>query len=123
MSTQAFNPVLSPLQSLVIIGQYDLKVTKGTIYLSGAILTSANPCHRVYASVTHAIAPLICVYNTRDPYEVCQLELSACNSGIRSLKNISPLFERIWNQKAKVGAASSPSSIGSRSFVVVSFQY
>ncbi|KAI9804123.1 MAG: hypothetical protein M1825_001525 [Sarcosagium campestre] len=84
-------------ETLCVLGQFDLRVKEGVIRLVGATLPQGS-IHRVYSSVVHSI-PLIQCVPSENPEREAVLELHACKSGLRLLKRISPMFDRIWNEK------------------------
>ena len=109
------------IQTLAIVGQYDIWVRKGAISISGALLRASSTLHRVYAPTTHAI-PVI--RPSLDPYgsgpQSSEITFLSCGSGLRSLKRISTSFGRIWNGPSLGTAAEDISRPLHRSFVNVS---
>ncbi|PTU25177.1 hypothetical protein P175DRAFT_0451630 [Aspergillus ochraceoroseus IBT 24754] len=98
--------------SFVLIGQYDLWVKRGVVSLMGAKLHPSPRVYRVYAPSTHSLPVLKCVSGVDGAAEV---EFKSCHSGIYRLRELSPLYQRVWNHKntpadklslQKVGGAS-----------------
>lgn len=81
-------------QNLAIIGQYDLWVKRGVVSLMGAKLHPSTRLYRVDAPSTHSLPVIKCVSGVDGEAEV---ELKSCDSGICRLKDLSPLYQRIWN--------------------------
>ncbi|RAK92415.1 hypothetical protein BO79DRAFT_235679 [Aspergillus costaricaensis CBS 115574] len=82
--------------SLVMIGHYDLWVKRGVVSLMGAKLHPSSQVYRVYAPSTHSLPVIKCVSGVNGEAEV---EFKSCHSGIYRLKELSPLYQRIWNGK------------------------
>lgn len=86
------------MQTLTLLGQYDIWVRKGAIVISGATLHASSKIYRVYAPSTHSL-PVI--RSCRDPfgpeYQPVEITILTCCSRIRLLRNLSPKFGRIWN--------------------------
>lgn len=60
----------------------------------GAKLHPSPRVYRVYAPSTHSLPIIKCVAGVEGEAEV---ELKSCNSGLCRLKDISPMYQRIWN--------------------------
>lgn len=60
----------------------------------GAKLHPSTRLYRVYAPSTHSLPVIKCVSGVDGEAEV---ELKSCESGICRLKDLSPLYQRIWN--------------------------
>ncbi|PYI07266.1 hypothetical protein BO78DRAFT_367178 [Aspergillus sclerotiicarbonarius CBS 121057] len=82
--------------SLVMLGHYDLWVKRGVVSLMGAKLHPSSRVYRVYAPSTHSLPVIKCVSGVNGEAEV---EFKSCHSGIYRLKDLSPLYQRIWNGK------------------------
>jgi polynucleotide 5'-hydroxyl-kinase GRC3/NOL9 len=59
----------------------------------GAKLHPSSQLHRVYAPSTHSLPVIKCVAGIDGDAEV---EIKSCNSGIARLRDLSPLYQRIW---------------------------
>lgn len=81
-------------KNLALIGQYDLWVKRGIVSLLGAKLHPSSRVYRVYAPSTHSLPVIKCVAGVDGEAEV---EVKSCNSGISRLRDLSPLYQRIWN--------------------------
>lgn len=79
---------------MALLGQYDLWVKRGVISLMGAKLHPSKKSYRVYAPSTHSLPVIKCVSGVDGEAEV---ELKSCNNGLARLRDISPLYQRIWN--------------------------
>ncbi len=66
----------------------------------GVILHASSTAHRVYAPSTHSLPAIRCV---PDPFsstaQETKIEIVPCKSGLRLLRQLSPRFGRIWNDK------------------------
>lgn len=62
----------------------------------GAKLHPSPRLYRVYAPSTHSLPVIKCVAGVDGDAEV---EVKSCHSGLYRLKNLSPLYQRIWNSK------------------------
>jgi hypothetical protein len=82
------------LQSMVLIGHYDLWVKRGVVSLMGAKLHPSPRVYRVYAPSTHSLPVIKCVSGVDGAAEV---EFKSCHSGIYRLRDLSHLYQRIWN--------------------------
>ncbi|KUM56664.1 hypothetical protein ACN42_g10544 [Penicillium freii] len=79
--------------NLALLGHYDLWVKRGVVSLMGAKLHPSSQLHRVYASSTHSLPVIKCVAGIDGDAEV---EIKSCTSGISRLRDLSPLYQRIW---------------------------
>lgn len=60
----------------------------------GAKLHPSSRVYRVYAPSTHSLPVIKCVAGVDGEAEV---EFKSSNSGLSRLRDISPLYQRIWN--------------------------
>jgi len=81
-------------QNMVLLGQYDLWVKRGVVSVMGAKLHPSSRVYRVYAPSTHSLPVIKCVAGVDGEAEV---EIKSCNSGLSHLRDVSPLYQRIWN--------------------------
>ncbi|EKV06892.1 RNA processing protein Grc3, putative [Penicillium digitatum] len=79
--------------NLALLGYYDLWVKRGVVSLMGAKLHPSSQLHRVYAPSTHSLPVIKCVAGVDGEAEV---EIKSCTSGISRLRDLSPLFQRVW---------------------------
>ncbi|KAJ5499660.1 Pre-mRNA cleavage complex II Clp1 [Penicillium expansum] len=79
--------------NLALLGHYDLWVKRGVVSLMGAKLHPSSQLHRVYAPSTHSLPVIKCVAGVDGDAEV---EIKSCTSGISRLRDLSPLYQRIW---------------------------
>lgn len=84
---------------MAILGQYDLWVKRGVVSLMGAKLHPSSRVYRVYAPSTHSLPIIKCVAGVEGEAEI---ELKSCNSGLSRLRDLSPLYQRVWNGKNTV---------------------
>lgn len=109
------------VQNLTLLGHYDLWVKRGVISLMGAKLHPSPRVYRVYAPSTHSLPVVKCVAGVEGEAEI---EIKSCHSGIYRLRDISPLYQRVWNgkntQADKLTLKNAPAS-HRRTFSVVSF--
>ncbi|KAL4990999.1 hypothetical protein BDW68DRAFT_153113 [Aspergillus falconensis] len=80
--------------SIVLIGHYDLWVKRGVVSLMGAKLHPSPRVYRVYAPSTHSLPVIKCVTAVDGAAEV---EFKSCHSGVTRLRDLSPLYQRVWN--------------------------
>ncbi|KAJ6092530.1 hypothetical protein N7486_007819 [Penicillium sp. IBT 16267x] len=80
--------------NLVLMGQYDLWVKRGVVSLMGAKLPPSPRVYRVYAPSTHSLPIIKCVSGVDGEAEV---QIKSCNSGLSRLRDVSPLYQKIWN--------------------------
>ncbi|KAL4785933.1 hypothetical protein BJX76DRAFT_366551 [Aspergillus varians] len=80
--------------SIVLIGNYDLWVKRGVVSLMGAKLHPSPRLYRVYAPSTHSLPVIKCVTGVEGAAEV---EFTSCHSGVSRLRDLSPLYQRVWN--------------------------
>ncbi|KAJ5773608.1 hypothetical protein N7457_008504 [Penicillium paradoxum] len=88
-----FSMELTLMQNLALLGHYDLWVKRGVVSLMGAKLHPSSQLHRVYAPSTHSLPVIKCVAGIDGDAEI---EIKSCNSGIARLRDLSPLYQRIW---------------------------
>jgi hypothetical protein len=108
------------LQSIVLIGQYDLWVKRGVVSVMGAKLHPSPRVYRVYAPSTHSLPVIKCVTGVNGAAEV---EFKSCHSGITRLRDLSPLYQRLWNSGNTPADKLSLKAVGQdarRTFSVVS---
>ncbi|XHF97476.1 Polynucleotide 5'-hydroxyl-kinase grc3, variant 2 [Aspergillus wentii] len=82
--------------NLALIGHYDIWVKRGVVSLMGAKLHPSARIYRVYAPSTHSLPVIKCVTGVDGEAEI---EVKSCHSGIYRLRDLSPLYQRIWNGK------------------------
>ncbi|KAJ5693043.1 hypothetical protein N7462_002466 [Penicillium macrosclerotiorum] len=80
--------------NLTLLGLYEIWVKRGIVSLMGAKLHPSARAYRVYAPSTHSLPVIKCVSGVDGEAEV---ELKSCNSGLSRLRDISPLYQRIWS--------------------------
>lgn len=110
------------IQTLAVLGQYDIFILKGAISLMGITLHASSTAHRVYAPSTHSLPSIRCV---PDPFnsarQETEIEILPYKSGLRLLKKLSPRFGRIWNDKhTLVEGQPTAADSSHRSFSLVS---
>lgn len=77
-----------------MLGQYDLWVKKGLVSLMGAKLHPSSRLFRVYAPSTHSLPVIKCVSGVDGEAEI---ELKSCSSGISRLRDLNPLYQKVWS--------------------------
>lgn len=105
-------------QTLVLIGIYDIWVKRGVVSIMGAKLHPSPDVCRVYAPSTHSLPVIKCVSSVEGYAEI---ELQSCSTNLDRLKEISPLYNRIWNSGETPGDRSTFKGSCKRSFSIVSF--
>ncbi|KAL8999639.1 MAG: hypothetical protein Q9169_001599 [Polycauliona sp. 2 TL-2023] len=85
---------------VTFVGQYNLRVGAGAVSVYGAVLHASSTIHQVYAPSTHSL-PVI--RPLRDPHrpaddQPIEFTISSTQNGMRSLKEVSAMFGRIWNK-------------------------
>lgn len=88
------NPYTDTLKNLALLGQYDLWIKRGVVSLMGAKLHPSPRVYRVYAPSTHSLPVIKCVAGVDGAAEV---EVKSCHNGLSRLRDLSPLYQRIWN--------------------------
>ncbi len=64
----------------------------------GATLCKSTTFHRVHVPSTHSLPAIIGVLNGSPNSHVAEIVIKSCNSGIRQLDRLSPLFTGIWTE-------------------------
>lgn len=82
------------LKNLALLGRYDLWVKRGVVSLMGAKLHPSPRVYRIYAPSTHSLPVIKCVAGVDGAAEV---EVKSCHNGLSRLRDLSPLYQRIWN--------------------------
>lgn len=85
----------------------------------GAKLHPSSHLHRVYAPSTHSLPVIKSVAGIDGDAEV---EIKSCSSGIARLRDLSPLYQRIWagdNTAADTVTLKGAAKDAKRSFSVV----
>ncbi len=65
----------------------------------GAILHADTTAHRVHAPSTHALPVVRCVPDPFSSTWQAEIELTAYENGLQSLRQVSTRFSGIWNDK------------------------
>ncbi|KAG0131576.1 hypothetical protein HOY82DRAFT_333133 [Tuber indicum] len=88
---------MAPGETLVILGEYELRVRKGAITISGAKLTRQSGCCQVFAPSTHALPEIACVKVKRKGEDSdAEVLVTQTESGIRNLGRTCPVANGIW---------------------------
>jgi len=87
---------LLPAERLTVVGEYDLVVHEGEITIMGATLLPFEKLHRVYAPSSHSLPVIRCAANPEVEY--AKLQLRQTSGGLGSLKNLSPLFGKMFDK-------------------------
>lgn len=85
----------------------------------GAKLPPSPRVYRVYAPSTHSLPIIKCVSGVDGEAEV---QIKSCNSGLSRLRDVSPLYQKIWNGQntaADKATLKGTSKNSRRSFSVV----
>ncbi|ORY58887.1 uncharacterized protein BCR38DRAFT_413202 [Pseudomassariella vexata] len=86
---------LSSGERLVILGSYGLRVIIGDVTICGAVLRPSEKIHWIHAPHCHALPVIRC------PDEaVLELENHPDVDDLRKLGNLSPHFQRLWNEES-----------------------
>ncbi|KAH8692994.1 putative RNA processing protein Grc3 [Talaromyces proteolyticus] len=102
--------------TLVLIGIYDIWVKRGVISIMGAKLHPSPNTYRVYAPSTHSLPVIKCVSGVEGSAEI---EIQSCSRSIFRLKELSPLYHRIWNSSETVGDRTTLKGAYKRSFSIL----
>lgn len=89
----------------------------------GAKLHPSADVYRVYAPSTHSLPVIKCVSGIDGEAEV---EIQSCNSGIARLRDLSPLYQKIWagqNTAADKITLKGAAKNSKRTFSVVGFPF
>lgn len=117
-------PILTCLQRLALLGQYEIWVRMGAVAVMGAVIHAGSTVHRVHAPSTHSL-PVIraCQSPFMPDDQTAEITiLSISRTGIRQLKEISPAFSCIWNHRPLPIEQSSPNiDLSQRSYIFVGF--
>ncbi|KAH8668877.1 hypothetical protein BX600DRAFT_264715 [Xylariales sp. PMI_506] len=100
---------LSEGERLVLLGSYGLRVSSGTITISGATLTTSDKTHWVHAPHCYSLPVIRCP-------EGATLNVVAHPSAdsIQKLGSLSPLFRRLWNENVPADTQD-PKGLGKKS--------
>jgi len=112
--------ILTRIQRLIILGQYEISVQKGQITILGSVLHASKSVYRVYAAASHALPVIRC---PASDVEDTMIRIKSFESGLESLSGLSPLFGKLWNEAGPLGQNSDPSSPlkQNSTFQIVSF--
>jgi len=114
-----FQALTIRIQTLVLIGIYDIWVKRGVVSIMGAKLQPSPQVYRVYAPSTHSLPVIKCV-SSMDGY--AEIELQSCPNNLDRLKDVSPLYNRIWNSGESSGDRLTSKGSCKRSFSIVGFR-
>ncbi|KAI5790613.1 hypothetical protein DFH27DRAFT_603036 [Peziza echinospora] len=87
-------------ETLVIQGEYTLRVLAGTVSIYGTTLGSESGTNVVYAPITHALPVIEALKSERrrldgEKFDAI-ISVGCSNSGLKDVGRICPLFGRIW---------------------------
>ncbi|KAL9003112.1 MAG: hypothetical protein Q9188_003994 [Gyalolechia gomerana] len=84
--------------TVTLLGTYDIWIRKGAISILGAILHQSSVTQRIYAPSIHSLPSMKSIWDPFGPArQQTVVTVSSCKSGIRSLRQVSSEFGRIWN--------------------------
>lgn len=86
---------LNATESITIIGEYSIEVTKGIVTVYGAAINPSAGVQRVFAPSTHAVPEIIA---RKDDTTIFVRSVKA---SFAKLENLSPLFRNIWAKNTK----------------------
>lgn len=97
---------LTLFQTLVLVGIYRINVTKGTISISGAILSESTPTQTVYAPMTHALPVIEAPSSKRkrtasEKPTGAEIRITSHHSGLLDIGKLCPTFNTIWRGPSK----------------------
>ncbi|PWW71636.1 hypothetical protein C7212DRAFT_367157 [Tuber magnatum] len=93
--------------TLVILGEYELCVRKGTITISGAKLTREFGHCQVFAPTTHALPEIACVkVKGKREGSGAEILVTQTESGVRNLGRTCPVANGIWEPSRDGGGRS-----------------
>lgn len=125
MATYKSLHILTCLQRLILVGQYDIWVRMGAVAVMGAVIHAGSTVHRIHAPSTHSLPVIRACYTSpfmSDDQTAEITILSISNSGICQLKEISPVFSRIWNHHSWPNERfTAKIDLSQRSFTFVGF--
>lgn len=94
---------LAPGDRLVVIGEYDLLVQTGRVNILGATLRPSKMLHRVSTPASISLPYIRC---PEEDVRNAKITLRQTGDGLGSLKNLSPLFSRLFdNFKGPLGSS------------------
>jgi hypothetical protein len=96
----------------VVSGEFGILVKSGKFSIMGAVLRPGPQIHVVSAPLCHSLPVIECILSTE--LSGAEISIRHCNSGIRFLQNVIPLFKHIWGGSSKVDLSRQ------RSFTTVS---
>ncbi|KAA8910548.1 hypothetical protein FN846DRAFT_904962 [Sphaerosporella brunnea] len=96
---------LQPGETLVLVGIYEIAVTKGSITISGAKLSDSSPKQTIYAPTTHAL-PVIEAPSKRrrdgsEKYLGAEIRITSHHSGLADIGKLCPTFNGVWKRPSK----------------------
>ncbi|KAF8423825.1 hypothetical protein EV426DRAFT_711063 [Tirmania nivea] len=108
-NTEVYKPGLSMKyglnanETIVLQGEYSLRVLSGSVQIYGATLTPSSGTHRIWAPSTHAL-PVIEALPSKRGDRVqekkggvdAEIVVGRFNSGIRDIGRVWPMFGGVW---------------------------
>jgi hypothetical protein len=76
-----------------VLGEFGISVVKGKITILGATLSASGSVYPVFSLLSHSLPVIQSMASESDRAE---FQLHHRSSGLRLLRNISPLFTGIW---------------------------
>jgi len=104
------------VETLVLVGIYQIAVTKGSVNISGAKLSSTSPMQTIYAPMTHAL-PVIEAHSskrkqtTNSSTPSTEIRVTNHYSGILEIGKLCPTFNTIWKGPSKDQGGNSFASL------------
>ncbi|KAF8541920.1 hypothetical protein BDD12DRAFT_877517 [Trichophaea hybrida] len=97
---------LQPGETLVLVGVYQITVTKGSVNISGAKLSPSSPTQTIYAPMTHALPVIEAILSkrkqtTNSGTPGAEIRITNHHSGILEIGKLCPTFNTIWKGSSK----------------------
>ncbi|KAF8250170.1 hypothetical protein K440DRAFT_659626 [Wilcoxina mikolae CBS 423.85] len=97
---------LQPGETLVLVGVYQITVTKGSVNISGAKLSPSSPTQTIYASMTHALPVIEAISSkrkqtTNSGTPGAEIRITNHHSDILEIGKLCPTFNTIWKGSLK----------------------
>lgn len=81
---------MNSTETVVVAGEFDLEVTKGTATVYGAVLNVSSGSHRIYAPSIQALPEIVARKASTT------IRVTTVKSSSQKLEKLSPLFRNIW---------------------------
>lgn len=83
---------------MIVLGEYEVSVQKGKVAILHMTLPVSDKRYRIFAPSSHSLPVIRCMATDASDAEI---SLHQCDSGLKALELLSPLYARMWNNGSR----------------------